>query len=89
MAEQQASHEHLARRIRLGFWIHAAVYVCVNALLIYLDLSRNPDVTWFYWPLAGWGIGLAFHAYRVFLEPHGVERMIARRLKRHHHHHPA
>lgn len=49
-----------------GFWIHLFFYVLVNAGLITLDLSRRAERTWFYWPLGGWGIGIACHAWSVY-----------------------
>ena len=30
------------------------------------SISTSPDILWFYWPLFGWGIGMATHAVRVF-----------------------
>ena|SRR5579864_4318670 len=48
------------------FYTHAGVYVCVNIFLLALNLLTSPHVLWFYWPLLGWGIGLALHAFTVF-----------------------
>lgn len=48
------------------FYMHAAVYVFVNICLVIINLVTNPDSIWFYWPLMGWGIGLAAHAFSVF-----------------------
>ncbi len=52
---------------KLRFYTHSIVYVLVNAMLIAINLLNNPQKIWFYWPLAGWGIGLALHAMQVFL----------------------
>jgi predicted membrane channel-forming protein YqfA (hemolysin III family) len=49
-----------------GFFIHAFVFVAVNALLIVVNLIASPGFYWFYWPLLGWGIVLAAHGYLVF-----------------------
>ena len=49
-----------------GFYIHATVYVFVNALLIAINLWTSPDRLWFFFPLLGWGIGLAAHGISVF-----------------------
>ena len=51
---------------KMGFVIHSGVYVVVNAGLIALNLTRSPDKYWFIWPLCGWGIGIVFHAIKVF-----------------------
>ncbi len=48
-----------------GFYTNLAAYVIVNLGLFILDMLTGGG-TWFFWPLLGWGIGLAAHAYRVF-----------------------
>ncbi len=48
------------------FYTHVAVYVCVNIFLLLINLLTDPWNLWFYWPLLGWGIGLAVHAFFVF-----------------------
>ena len=52
-----------------GFYRHLAAYVTVNLFLLALNLLTAPDQLWFYWPLLGWGIGLAAHAVRTFAMP--------------------
>jgi hypothetical protein len=49
-----------------GFYTHLGVYVLINAMLLLINITTSPDVLWFYWPLLGWGIGVALHALRVF-----------------------
>jgi hypothetical protein len=44
--------------------IHAACYVIVNVVLAAINLSSGGNL-WFQWPLIGWGIGLAYHAWIV------------------------
>ena len=39
----------------------------VNAGLTTMNLVRNPNRLWFYWPLIGWGAGLVLHAWIVYL----------------------
>jgi hypothetical protein len=51
---------------RRGFYIHLGVYVIVNAGLAILDVTRSPDHLWFFWPLAGWGLGILANAAAVF-----------------------
>jgi hypothetical protein len=48
-----------------GFAIHFAAYLAVNILLIVINLVTTPGKYWFYWPLLGWGLGIAGHAYGV------------------------
>jgi hypothetical protein len=52
---------------KVGFYIHLAVYVGVNLLLIIVNLTRSPHYLWFKWPLFGWGIGIFFHGLSVFV----------------------
>ena len=52
-------------RAREGLYVHATIFVLVNATLLLID-ALTPGSWWFYWPLAGWGIGLAAHALTVF-----------------------
>jgi hypothetical protein len=70
---------------KIGFYIHLAVFVVVNAGLAAINLSTSSDDLWFQWPLLGWGLGLVLHALLVFVFPAGSrirERMIAREIAR-------
>ena len=49
-----------------GFNVHLIVYLLVNIGLTVLNFRNNPDNLWFYWVALGWGVGIVFHAYRVF-----------------------
>lgn len=49
-----------------GFYGHLTSYVIVLAILIYINLKYTPENLWFIWTMLGWGIGLFFHAMRVF-----------------------
>ena len=51
---------------KLSFFLHLAVYVAVNVLLVAVNLLTTPEHLWFYWPMLGWGIGVAFHGVVVF-----------------------
>lgn len=51
---------------KLGFRTHALVYVLVNAGLLAINLLTSPGTLWFYWPLIGWGVGLAAHGLAVY-----------------------
>jgi 2TM domain len=60
--------ERLARRragAKLGWFIHAAVFLCVNALLVTISLVSGKP--WAIFPLAGWGLGLVIHGAAVWL----------------------
>lgn len=51
------------KKARRDFTDHLAAYVIINLFLVFINLWTSPEQIWFVWPLAGWGIGLAFHAY--------------------------
>ena len=51
-----------------GLYIHIGVYVIVNAALFAINMITSPDTLWFYWPLLGWGVGLALHVFSFFTE---------------------
>ena len=78
--------KRIARRragAKLGLYIHAAVYVVVNAFLALVQMQATPQVHWNLWPLAGWGLGLAIHASVVLLAASGLrERMEANELRK-------
>ena len=64
----QADLERLARRranAKLGFYIHAAVYVAVNFMLGLMAIAAGRN--WAVYPALGWGMGLAIHGAVVFL----------------------
>lgn len=52
---------------KYGFFVHAAVYAAVMALLVVINLVTAPGHIWFIWPLIGWGFAVAVHGLRVFL----------------------
>lgn len=52
------------------FWGHLFVYFAVNALLVVVWLTtNNGGYFWPIWPMAGWGIGIAVHAFETFRRP--------------------
>lgn len=81
-------HDHLERLARrragakMGWYIHALVYVLVNLLLIVLATSSGQN--WYVFPLLGWGLGLLIHGAVVFLVAPGGdlhERLVERERK--------
>jgi hypothetical protein len=57
-----------------GFLIHLFVYLAVNALLIVVNLLYSAGYYWFLFPLVGWGVALAAHAYAAFYRGRGSAR---------------
>lgn len=65
-AFERAAQRELADMPRLGFRIHLAVYLAVQALLVatWAFTSSWDDglpFPWFIFPLLGWAIGLVAH----------------------------
>lgn len=75
---QQARKRLEARLDLLG---HAASYAMVNLMLFAINLLSSPGEWWFFWPLLGWGIGLASHAFSA-LGKEWQERQIGALLER-------
>lgn len=79
------SIEQQARRNagkKLGWYLHACVYVCVNLGLMALSLSQGRH--WAIFPALGWGIGLLMHGLVVWLAtPNSSlwQRMVEREMK--------
>ena len=62
--EREEVRKHLIAR--KAFNTHLAVYAVVNAFLILIWGVTGGGYFWPMWPLAGWGIGLAIHAWTTF-----------------------
>jgi hypothetical protein len=48
-----------------AFYGVMCLYVLVNAILFVVDML-TPGGTWFYWPVLGWGIGMAAWGITLF-----------------------
>ena len=73
MAEPRYTPEEIDRLARkragakLGWYLHALVYLVVNAGLLAMSsygFGRRP---WSVFPALGWGLGLALHGISVFV----------------------
>ena len=85
--ENHEAYKRAKKRVeaKLGFYIHLAVYIVVNILLIIINLSTSTEYLWFKWPLIGWGIGVFFHGIGTFFfSGRSVikERMIEKEMKK-------
>jgi hypothetical protein len=72
MEHRQDSIERQTRRragMKMGWFIHAGVYIAVNALLAMLSFLS--DRHWAIYPAMGWGLGLAIHGIVVFIATGG------------------
>ena len=62
--------DRLARKragAKLGWYVHATVYVLVNAVLFMLASQGAGHRQWTIYPALGWGLGLVLHGVSVFL----------------------
>ena len=77
----EARAERRVRR-KMGFLIHAFVFVAVNAGLYAIN-AMTGEPRWAHFPLFGWGLGLAIHGLVTWiaLQGEGVRRgMLAREI---------
>lgn len=80
--------EQLARRragAKLGWYLHALVFVLVNLAIFALSRHGVGSRPWSVVPLLGWGLGLALHGLSVFLLGTGSElreRMVQKERER-------
>jgi hypothetical protein len=67
------------RRLReqADFRSHLVVYLAVNALLVAIWWFTGAPFFWPVFPIFGWGIGLAVHAWAAF----GSDRMTEVRIR--------
>lgn len=70
MENNYAQEEYLYARKKVesirGFYGNLIAYIIVNLGLLILNLITTPNHIWFFWPMLGWGIGVAIHAAKVF-----------------------
>lgn len=69
-------------KAKRGFSAHATVYVLVNLMLIVTWAVSGRGYFWPIWPIAGWGIGVAMHAWTVFFSKPITEEDIRREMDR-------
>jgi len=70
---------------KFGFYVHLAIYIAVNLLLLIINLTTSNSYLWFIWPLIGWGIGVGFHALVAFVFSGGSpikDKMIEKEMKK-------
>lgn len=70
---------------KLGWYVHALVYVAVNAAMFIATVYGLRQRAWTIYPALGWGLGLALHGIAVFLLGSGSslrERMVQQERER-------
>jgi hypothetical protein len=80
--------ERIARKragAKLGWYIHATVYILVNLFIFAISQYGFGHRRWSVFPLLGWGLGLALHGLSVFVLGTGSdlrERLIQKERER-------
>ena len=70
---------------KLGWFIHAAVFTCVNLVVFAMSKYGFGDRSWSIIPFLGWGLGLALHGVSVWVLGAGRglrERMVQKERAR-------
>lgn len=69
--ENSEAYQLAKKRVKakIGFYSHFAAYVAVISFLAIINLVTSPGTIWVHWPLLGWGIAVALHAFAVFVVP--------------------
>jgi len=57
------------------FLAHLLAYVLVNVLLVVIWAVTGAGFFWPIFPILGWGIGLAFHAWDVYAKEPNEEKI--------------
>lgn len=66
--QESVAYERASKRVKelKGFYGNLISYCLIIPFLIFVNLYTVPQYHWFWWPMLGWGIGLASHALQVF-----------------------
>jgi transcriptional regulator with XRE-family HTH domain len=83
---QEAEAFEYVRRLK-GFYMHLARYAVVCSTILIINLIVNPHRLFALGVIGGWGIGILFHAMKVFqprgfLGPQWERAQVERRLGR-------
>jgi len=49
-----------------AFYSNIAAYLLVNPFLIFINYMTYWDYKWFWYPMAGWGVGVIIHGFVTF-----------------------
>jgi 2TM domain len=81
--EREVRAKALSRvRAKIGFRWHFAAFALVNVALYAINRVYTPNTLWFVWPLGGWGVALAFHAFAVFQGSGASDDMLEAEIQR-------
>ncbi len=65
---ENIGYQRAVKRVKelKGFYGNLISYCIIIPFLTAVNFLTSPDHLWFYWPMLGWGIGIAAHAMNVF-----------------------
>jgi hypothetical protein len=75
VSEKLRQEARLKAEVKVGFYIHSAVYSGVNFVL-FIIWWLTGGFPWFVFPLLGWGVGLCAHFLRVFAHISITDRLV-------------
>lgn len=82
-ADQELRERAVERlRKKSEFRAHLLSYVLVNGFLVIIWAITGASFFWPVFPIAGWGIGLVFHAWDVYRTQEYSEEQIQREIHR-------
>ncbi len=59
---------------KAGFWIHAAIFVVVNAGMAFANITTISASPWFLWSAGCWGIALIAQGVAAYLPVQAMRR---------------
>ena len=85
--ENSEAYQSAKKRVeaKMGFYTHLSVYVAVILFLAIINFVTSSGTIWFHWPMLGWGVAVALHAFAVFVFPSRfavTEKMIEKEMGR-------
>ncbi|MBE9576236.1 2TM domain-containing protein [Flavobacterium proteolyticum] len=65
---EQTAYDRASRRVKeiKEFYGSLISYCIVIPVLVFINFRTFSGFQWFWFPMLGWGMGLVFHAFRVF-----------------------
>ena len=67
-SNEMMAYEKASKRVKelKGFYGNLISYCLVIPFLFFINWRTSPDYWWAFWPMLGWGIGVASHALQTF-----------------------
>ena len=74
------TYANILRKELKKFYAHLGTYVVMSLFFFILNLVTSNGHWWFYWPVLGWGLGVALNAVKVFAYGSGWEENKAKEI---------